>query len=99
MKRAVIITLLSLLPGTAALSKEPGKEKGEAHEKRAPVELPKAVKDAIAARYPGATVTEAEAEHGGYEATVKTADGKEMELKLKADGTVLSEHEDEEDKD
>jgi uncharacterized membrane protein YkoI len=98
MKRAVVITLLSLLPGAVALAKEP-KEKGEAHEKQAPAELPQAVKDAIAKRYPGATVVEAEAEHGGYEATVKTADGKEWELNLKADGTVLSVHEDEADED
>ncbi|WP_224364149.1 hypothetical protein [Hyalangium versicolor] len=98
MKRVVIITLLSLLPAAAVLAKE-AKEKGEAHEKLAPAELPKAVRDAIAKRYPGATLVEAEAEHGGYEATVKTADGKEMELKMKADGTVLSEQEDDEDKD
>lgn len=64
--------------------------------------LPKAVADAITKKYPNATIKEAEEVYApkggkdelkGYEVDVTTADKKEMELMIAADGRILKEDE------
>jgi len=71
-------------------------EKGEIVEVEKPIDvkdLPKAVKEAIDAKYPKATLSEAEevtkAEKIQYEVVVKTAEGKTLELTLDPAGKIL----------
>jgi uncharacterized membrane protein YkoI len=59
--------------------------------------LPDAVKSGFAKAYPGATITKAEKEtykdgKVHYEVEYKTADGKEGDVELDANGNVLPEH-------
>jgi uncharacterized membrane protein YkoI len=56
------------------------------------VELPAAVQAALDAQYPGAEVEESEIDVEGirvYEIELQTADGKECEVAIAADGTIL----------
>lgn len=59
--------------------------------------LPEAVKSGFIKAYPGATITKAEKEtykdgRVHYEIEFKTGDGKQSEVELDANGTVLPEH-------
>lgn len=71
-------------------------------------DLPKAVTEALVKKYPKAVNKSAEAvfeiEDGKeeleyYEIQIKTADGKEIEVKIKADGTIITEPDKEKEND
>ncbi len=70
-------------------------------------DLPKAVTDALKAKFPQATLKSAEAEYDvddgkqeleSYEVKLVTADQKKVEAKVKPDGTIVSTEDDGEDK-
>ena len=67
-----------------------------------PADLPQAVKDAVSAEYPGVKITEAEKEiEDGktvYEVEIKK-DGREIDIELSADGTILKEETGDDDDD
>lgn len=62
------------------------------HDDEVPValeDLPPAVVDAIRARWPGATLSEAEREDATFEVEITTSDGRALEVEVAPDGTIL----------
>jgi hypothetical protein len=74
----------------ASSEKKPGHDAEQPeHDEKVPLaSLPKAVVDAIAARWPGATLLEAEKERGGFEVEFKATDGVRYEAEVSPDGTI-----------
>ncbi|MBW1879675.1 MAG: hypothetical protein JRJ84_15040 [Deltaproteobacteria bacterium] len=91
MVRGTWLTLLAVLAAAPAWADD------DDHAVEIAVEaLPDAVRSAVEAQWPGATLREAEKEGDEYEVEIDTTAGLHLEVTLKADGTVvMTEGEDE----
>ena len=99
MRRILSLSLLSLLgtaPAWANCHEHEGEEEGE---KGTTEELPAAVREAIAARWPGSTVLSAERERGRYEVQLREADGAKREVTLTAAGQLREDEREESEED
>lgn len=82
-----MIRVLSLLV-LSALSAAPAFADDDDDDKKVAVEaIPPAVRASVERLFPGATLLEAELEHGRYEIELRAADNKRHELKLEVDGS------------